>query len=247
MVNRCKKNSGLKIFFIEDIPTENLEEFKLSTEPNKVNELSSFNIVYKKNGCGFEAPLIVSYTDNLIQCEECTPIVIAKNKLGQKHIPFAITKWGGYAISSSFLNSETEYWTYDPMKIFKLIFNIKFPIPDTTTENGRRIITAHIDGDGFFGDSELDPSRTNGEIIRDEILKRYKIPHTVSIIEGETAPWGLYPSKSHRLENIAKSIFRLPYVEVASHSFSHPFDWQLLSKKIFKRKNQRRYIQPSYP
>ncbi|RUM29884.1 MAG: polysaccharide deacetylase, partial [Aquifex sp.] len=87
-------------------------------------------------------------------------------------------------------------------------------------------LTAHIDGDAFFGNADFDPSRTTGEVIRDEIIKVFKIPHTVSIIEAEVAPWGLYPEKSKKLEEVAKSIFSLPNVEPASHSFSHPFMWR---------------------
>ncbi|MEQ1668818.1 MAG: hypothetical protein ABL868_10225, partial [Sulfuriferula sp.] len=57
----------------------------------------------------------------------------------------------------------------------------------------------------------------------------YTIPTTVSVIEAETAPWGLYPKKSAEMEQIAREIFRLPHVEIASHSYSHPFKWQQLS------------------
>lgn len=232
------KNSGLKIFFIEDIPPFDLKEFKLTTSPNRANELSPFNIIYKKNGYGFEAPLVVSYTDKLITCEKCTPLVVSQNKLGQKHIPFAITVWGGYATSNSFFNIERELWVYNPFDLFKEIFKPSFPIPDITTENGRRIVTAHIDGDGFFGKSEVDPSKTTGEVIRDQILKVYKIPHTVSIIEAETAPWGLNKKTSEQLEKVAKSLFELPYVEVASHSFSHPFKWQISNQDIQQKKTK---------
>jgi hypothetical protein len=47
----------------------------------------------------------------------------------------------------------------------------------------------------------------------------------VSVIEGEVGPAGLYPGDSPALEAIARRIFRLPWVEAASHTFSHPFDW----------------------
>ena len=59
-----------------------------------------------------------------------------------------------------------------------------------------------------------------------EILERYRLPHTVSVIEGETSVRGLYPAQSAALEAIARKIFTLDSVEIASHSFSHPFRWQ---------------------
>jgi len=87
-------------------------------------------------------------------------------------------------------------WVYNPFKIFEQVFKREqFPIPDTTTENGRRILTAQIDGEGFYGNAEFNPLKTTGEVIRDEILKAFPIPHSVSIIEAEIAPWGLYPEK----------------------------------------------------
>ncbi len=64
-----------------------------------------------------------------------------------------------------------------------------------------------------------------GQVILDDILKRYPIPHTISVVEGEVGPAGLYPADSPKLEAIAREIFKLPYVELASHTFSHPFDW----------------------
>jgi hypothetical protein len=36
---------------------------------------------------------------------------------------------------------------------------------------------------------------------------------------------GLYPKLSPRLEAIARKMFALPYVELGTHTYSHPFDW----------------------
>jgi len=58
-----------------------------------------------------------------------------------------------------------------------------------------------------------------------EILDRYKVPTTVSIIEGEVAVDGVYPKLTPQLEPIARTLFAQPYVELASHTFSHPFNW----------------------
>jgi hypothetical protein len=63
-------------------------------------------------------------------------------------------------------------------------------------------------------------------MLLDDILRRYTIPTTVSIIEGEISGKGLYPQLSNRLEHAAKNIFSLTHVEIASHSYSHPFAWQ---------------------
>ena len=70
----------------------------------------------------------------------------------------------------------------------------------------------------------------SGQIVMREFLDRYPFPATVSIVEGETSTAGVYPQLSKDLEPIAKQMFKLPNVEVASHSFSHPFDWVAAAK-----------------
>jgi hypothetical protein len=97
--------------------------------------------------------------------------------------------------------------------------------PDTTTENGHRLLTAHIDGDGFVSLAEMRGRPYSGAVIRDQILKVFALPTTVSVIEGEVGPSGIYAEQSPRLEELARDIFALPNVEIASHTYSHPFDW----------------------
>ena len=99
------------------------------------------------------------------------------------------------------------------------------PIADVTTENGRRLLMVHIDGDGFMSLAERANYPFNGEVMLNEVLKRYQIPTTLSAIEGEISPDGLYPDKSAALEKLYQQSFALPWVEIASHSYSHPFSW----------------------
>ncbi len=223
------KEEGLRIFFIEDVPLtdsfDTLRAFGIWYEENRDRTTPRAKIVSSMEGNSFEAPLVVNLRTTLINTREGEPVVIAENSVGQRFVPFALTPWGGYAVGETLLKGDG-LWVYDPFLIFERIFKPDFPAPDITTENGRRILTAHIDGDAFFGDADFNPEKTTGEVIRDEILKVFRVPHTVSIVEAEVSREGLYPEKSDRLEAVAKSIFLLPNVEVASHSFSHPFTWQ---------------------
>jgi hypothetical protein len=84
---------------------------------------------------------------------------------------------------------------------------------------------AHIDGDGFVNRAEMPGTPLAADVIRTRILEKYRYPTTVSIIEGEIGPAGLHPQLSVEAETIARKIFRMPTVEAASHTFSHPFDW----------------------
>src|SRR5215210_7361583 len=99
------------------------------------------------------------------------------------------------------------------------------PVPDATTENGRRLMLVHIDGDGFVNRAEFPGTPYAGEILLRDVLQKYRIPHSVSVIQGEVAANGLYPKEAPQLEAIARKIFALPHVEIASHTFTHPFRW----------------------
>ncbi len=145
--------------------------------------------------------------------------------------PIVIDNWGGYALSPYVTVDEadgTSKWLFNPFEFLRKSLRLRnIPAVDISTESGRRILTVHIDGDGFVSHAELPGTPYAGAVIRKRILNHYQLPTTVSIIEAEIGAKGLYPKQSPQLEKIARSIFRLPYVEVATHTFSHPFFWQI--------------------
>lgn len=153
-----------------------------------------------------------------------------KDRQGQTITPVLLGEWGGMAMAPYILTDNglgNRQWLLDPFALVSQALKIKpRPVPDTTTENGRRILTSHVDGDGFASKAELPGTPFSGLVIKKEIFERYAIPHTVSIVEAETGHKGLYPSLSPFLEPIARDIFKLPNVELASHSYSHPFYWE---------------------
>ncbi|MFQ5637649.1 MAG: hypothetical protein ACE5IR_06595 [bacterium] len=110
-------------------------------------------------------------------------------------------------------------WRINPFKFFEESLGLKgIPRPDVTTLNGLRIWCSHVDGDALISKSAVKPDAYCGEIIRDEIFKKYQWPVSVSVIVGEV-------ETGEQFLDIARSIFRLPYIEAASHSYSHPFYW----------------------
>lgn len=142
----------------------------------------------------------------------------------------AIMPWGGFYIGSSFLQSfimQEYHWSINPFAFFKQALQFpESPIPDITSENGRRLMFTHVDGDGFANKGEWYGSNYVGDIMRREIFERYALPTTVSVIQGEIAKNGIHPDLSDELEAIAKKIFALPTIELASHTYSHPYNWQ---------------------
>lgn len=142
----------------------------------------------------------------------------------------ALTPWGGYVLSShdvvTLPGNSGDRWVIDPFAFFKRALRLPdVPVPDVTTESGRRMLMVHMDGDGFISRSELPGNPLAGEVVRDRVVNKYLLPMTISVIEAELSPSGLYPGMSAYAENVAREIFRAPHVAIASHSYSHPFYW----------------------
>ena len=143
----------------------------------------------------------------------------------------AITPWGGFAADFNFKVDLPQglgvRWVVNPVEFFRAAFKVdaSIPVPDVTTETGRRLLLVHVDGDGFPSRAELPGTPLASEVMFKEFLQRYRWPSTVSVIEGEVAPRGLYAALSPLMEKTAREIFALPHVEMASHTYSHPFYW----------------------
>ncbi len=192
------------------------------------------------------APLEVVSQDKIMGFEmaprpdrrEAQPIQVGANgqsllRLKSGNFEFdaaAITDWGGYVLNPYAVFSmdkiEQARWVVQPMEFLRRALALPdMPIPDLTSENGRRLMLVHVDGDGFASRAEFPGPEYSGEVLLQEIWDKYRIPTTLSVIEGEVGSTGLYPKLTPRLEAIARKMFALPYVELGSHTYSHPFDW----------------------
>lgn len=162
--------------------------------------------------------------------EEAEPLIELRDERGERYTGGALMPWGGFIFEPFALhevpgNDQTR-WVIDPFAFLTAALRLQdMPVADVTTENGRRLLFSHIDGDGFPSQAEFPGAPTAAEVLLDKILLKYRIPTTVSVIEGETSPNGLHPKLSPRLEETARKMFRLPHVEIASHTYAHPFRW----------------------
>lgn len=116
-------------------------------------------------------------------------------------------------------------WRVNPFAFLSETLGVRrSPRPDVTTLFGRRLFYTHIDGDGIANRS-LATRVFSGKIVLEEILEAYpEIPFTVSVI-GVEVDTELRGSKE--TQAIARSSFRLPNVEAASHTFTHPLVWNV--------------------
>ena len=139
-----------------------------------------------------------------------------------------VTPWGGVAWNPYYLyrkdGSGFTQWYIDPFYFFSRAFETRdIPKPDVSLLSGRRLWYNHIDGDALLSLSHIKKGATCGAVVRDQLLKQYDLPFTVSVITCEVDPQAL---GSPEVVKLARSIFELPNVEPASHTFSHPFDWE---------------------
>ncbi len=116
-------------------------------------------------------------------------------------------------------------WRLDPYQFFTRALGLEgLPVPDFTTINGARIAYSHIDGDGLESVSLIDRAHSAGFYVKRDLLERYDdLPHTVSVISKAVEESG--NRTYHPMLELAREMFRLPQVEVATHTATHPFNW----------------------
>jgi hypothetical protein len=193
-------------------------------------QAKTVKIVYQAPMMGYEvSPLVTKENFLSLRLLKGTSLLRAQDNKGNIFDVAAITPWGGYFLTNNMLLlniGDFFHWTIDPFKFFSEALRLPpQPIPDLTSENGIRLMMVHIDGDGFANRGEWHKGPFTGEIMQKEFLERYVVPTTVSVIQGEIAKNGLHPDLSPQLEKIARKMFTLPNVEIASHTYSHPFNW----------------------
>lgn len=210
----------------------------------------------RRTGVALSAPVTVSRRDPMIGFE-ATPVpgtldfvplqapagsevlLQMRDAAGTTMDAVAWTPWGGYAWSGYSVMrlpaGEDEYrWVIDPVAFLRRALALPpMPVPDTTTETGRRMLMVHIDGDGFPNRADLPGAPLASEVLLRDVLARYRVPTAMSVIEGETAPHGLYPRLAAQMEEHARRMFAMPHVEIATHTFSHPFQWTDVERGAF--------------
>ncbi len=155
----------------------------------------------------------------------------------------ATSPGGGYAADAFTFyydaTSDRARWTLNPFAFFsEALGNERFPIPDVTTLSGRRMYFSHIDGDGWNNISEIEGYReaqaSAADVILREVVEPYPdLPISIGLIAGDAIPelGGL-----ERTQASARTFFALPQVEVATHTYTHPFTWSFFDN--YKRADE---------
>lgn len=220
-----------------------LRPFGLSIGRRPRGLIRSHVVASDRRYMGFEARPTPGAPDDFLPLalRQGRTLLTLRNTRGQTEDAAGLTSWGGYALAPNVVtqlgalpdggHAAPAAWVLDPFRFFRKALRLPpMPVPDTTTESGRRMLMAQIDGDGFANKTWIYRYRGEyaGQVILSQILEKYRIPTSASFIVSYFTRDGLFPKEAAALTAIARQIAALPWVEVASHTFSHPFDWPAL-------------------
>jgi hypothetical protein len=101
------------------------------------------------------------------------------------------------------------------------------PVADTTSLDGRRLLVSQISSEGFADTTSLPGMPIAAEAMMERVLKRYALPFTIALCEGDLRGCtpGREPREALRLKEAARAMLNLGVVETASNSFSRPESW----------------------
>ncbi|MCG6114052.1 MAG: hypothetical protein MEQ84_02540 [Mesorhizobium sp.] len=174
-------------------------------------------------------PIVKAFSDDVSVALEVTPT--PNSRLG----PSAIVSVGpgGALVVAGFEiyydpQLERSQWIVNPFELFRRALGEQlFPVPDTTTVSGRRLYFSHVDGDGWNNIAEMDryqrPPVASAEVMLRELIEPFPdLPVAVGLVAGDLDP---ILGGGEQAAELARRIYALPQVEVASHTCTHPFYW----------------------
>ena len=170
----------------------------------------------------------------------------------RRSVVVATSPRGGFAAQNFTVslepNTDRLAWQINPFLFFKLALgDERFPVPDVTTVSGRRLYFSQIDGDGWNNLTEVEGYRErqtlSAEVVAREAIENYPdLPVSVGLIAGDTLPLlGGNPDAARA----ARRLFAQPQVEVASHTYSHPYTWSFF--ETYRREEEERLVRTYRP
>jgi hypothetical protein len=114
------------------------------------------------------------------------------DQAGQVAVAVGTAAWGGLAASHVFglrgLSGQRA-WALDPFGFLQRALQLPvMPVPDVTTENGRRLALFAIEPDGLAEPARLRGRPNTWAVLRGEVLQRYDWPHALpAAVSGKPA------------------------------------------------------------
>lgn len=141
----------------------------------------------------------------------------------------------GYAVYMKDEAEEFRKWIINPFLFFRKAYEtLSLPKPDASTLANRRIYYSHIDGDGWNNYTQVQTYRAprkptiSAQVIYDLAISEFPdLPVTVTAIAADLDPkWAARKESGE----VAKKLFHLPHVEMGTHTYSHPFNWDFFKE-----------------
>jgi len=155
---------------------------------------------------------------------------VDRDGFGPMRTPVITGPWGGlalhpWALYQGRFDGETR-WHIDPFRFFEEALGLqRVPAPDPNVVNGRRMFILHVDGDGFENLSTVQDGELSAKVMLDQVLDRYRLPATVSVIVASLTD-DLRPGQASAKMALAREILNRDFVEPASHAVLHPLSWR---------------------
>jgi len=222
---------NIKVVFMSDFFIDNpklLEKLSIYFKNIEEKTNAQYKIITQDKIMGFEIEPPKNKMPYYLDIKKGSALYTVSNDRDKTTTLVALMPWGGFAVGQAAIVeiSQDNFWTINPFLFLKKALHLKnIPIPDTTTQNGKRLLFSHIDGDGIMNRVEWDPKLFSGDTIYSDILTQYNIPISVSVIGAEINKNGLYPKLAPALQKIVKKMYALKNIEPATHTFTHPFFW----------------------
>ncbi|MFQ5506033.1 MAG: hypothetical protein ACE5F1_14730, partial [Planctomycetota bacterium] len=218
-----------------------LARFGLAYDGTVVEAPSLFDVLFAdKRSCNYESRQLArrkhlgphnESPDNKVWVR-----TVHRRRPNDVRAPVVTGPWGGLALHPWFFSlggeNNDRRWHVDPFEFFSEALGLAgVPAPDPSVVNGRRMFVLHVDGDGFESTSTVSPGQICGKVFLDDVVDRYALPMTVSIIVASLTK-DLKVTEPTPEMKIAREIFKRPWIEAASHSVLHPLNWR---RKLTRR------------
>jgi len=109
-------------------------------------------------------------------------LTVAGNE-GQRIDAVVTAPWGGVALDPYVVEQGyggTLHWIINPFEFLTRALELPdMPVPDVTTENGRRLLLVTINSQGALEPAEMPGTPLAVDVIRDRILREFPVPSTL--------------------------------------------------------------------
>ena len=158
------------------------------------------------------------------------------NSPSERRHPVVLTEFGAVALDPWVIRNDASAshnaWRINPFELFATALDMQqFAVPEPRVLNGRRVFFCHVDGDGMMSRAPHAAGAPCGQVLRTEILDKFALPFTVSVVAGEVTDDLTDRSDTLALRT-ARAMLAPPNVEPASHGVAHPFYWHLARDEV---------------